>query len=64
MESILTATFALSEEEKDEFNEVIRKLMAIKSDPSLAKCEDAKQKLDDAKAILVAIRDGRPMKIK
>ena len=63
MESILTVTFAPSEEEKDELNELIRKLMVIKSDPSMAKCEDARQKIDDAKSILVAIRDGSPMKV-
>ena len=63
MESILTVTFAPSEEEKDELNELIRKLSNIKTELSVRKCEDARQRIDDVKAILVAIRDGSPMKV-
>lgn len=63
MEKILTVTFVTSETEKNEINNIIHKLNEIKNELLTSKCENAKQSIEDTKELLLAIRDGNPIKV-
>lgn len=59
----INVNFTPSLEEKNEINEMLEKLSGYKKYFIIVKCQNAVDKIDEVKSLLLAIRDSKPIKI-